>query len=103
MEEFKRALEQGFIEHFEKYGENQIHLWLLATLPEFRRHGAGTMLCNWGKEKASERNCAITVFGSPMGTALYKKLGYRLLDSVSIHVDGEDEKLNVFCLVLDQS
>jgi GNAT superfamily N-acetyltransferase len=103
MEEFAEALARGFDKYFAPYGKEQAHLWLLATHPDFRRRGAGTMLCNWGKEQAMKTGCMLTVFASPMGKRLYQELGYTLVGSVKVQVDDEDEKLQVACLVQETS
>ncbi|KAF4467851.1 hypothetical protein FALBO_5266 [Fusarium albosuccineum] len=46
MRSYAAAAAQGFRDHFDKYGNDQLNLWMLATRPEYRWHGAGTMLCN---------------------------------------------------------
>jgi ribosomal protein S18 acetylase RimI-like enzyme len=99
MKEFADSLGRRFQEYFAKYGNEQVHLWLLATHPDFRRRGAGTMLCNWGKEQAVERRWVLTVLACPMGKLLYQALGYKLVGSVIVQVDDEDEKLEVYFLV----
>ncbi|KAL8834336.1 MAG: hypothetical protein Q9170_003790 [Blastenia crenularia] len=103
MEEFARALDNAFIQYFDRYGGNQIHLWLLTTHPKFRRLGAGRMLCNWGLNMATRKSWVMTVMASPMGKLLYEHLGYRLLGSVVVQVGEEKEKLNIACLVYEKS
>jgi predicted acetyltransferase len=68
---------------------------MLVTHPDFRRSGAATMLCNWGQDEAMKRGWMLTVMASPMGKALYENLGYELVGSVTVHVDGEDESVVV--------
>jgi hypothetical protein len=46
-----------------------------------------------------ERRWVLTVLASPMGKLLYQALGYKLVGSVIVQVDDEDEKLEVYCLV----
>jgi ribosomal protein S18 acetylase RimI-like enzyme len=99
MKEFADSLSRGFEKYFAQYGKEQVHLWLLTTHPDFRRRGAGTMLCNWGKKQAIQKGWVLTVLASPMGKLLYQELGYKLVGSVVVQVDGEDEKLEVYCLV----
>lgn len=103
MKEFARAVTVAFDRYFGKLGNRQVHLWLLATHPDFRRRGAGTMLCNWGMEKAKEKGHPITVLASPMGKQLYMELGYRFLGSVHCQVDDEEELFEVACLILNES
>lgn len=56
------------------------------------------MLCTWGMKKAAEKEYLVTVLGSPMGTLLYQHLGFKLLGTEVAQVEGEDEKLTVWCL-----
>lgn len=46
-----------------------------------------------------ERRWVLTVLASPMGKLLYHALGYKLVGSVIVQVDDEDEKLEVYFLV----
>src|SRR5438067_1939783 len=89
MKVFAETLDNSFAKHFAPYGKEQIHLWLLATHPNFRRCRAGTMLCNWGQDLAAENGWPVTVLASPMGKALYEELGYRLVGSTVVQIDGE--------------
>ncbi len=98
MEEFGRSLDNAFEKYFSQYGRKQIHLWLLATHPDFRRRGVGSKLCRWGIEMAKPRGWPATVLASPMGSQLYKGLGFKLLGSITVQVEGEREKLIVECL-----
>ncbi len=98
MEVWARVLHQGFERYFAVYGNQQVHLWLLTTHPDFRRRGAGTMLCNWGLEKATEKHWMLTVVGSQMGRSLYEHLGYGLVGTLKIQADGEEEILYEYCL-----
>lgn len=98
MREYARALSAGFARFFAPYGKEQIHLWLLVTHPNFRRRGAGTMLCNWGLVEATKKGWILTVLASPMGKILYEHLGYNLVGTEKVQADGEDETFNVYCL-----
>jgi len=46
-----------------------------------------------------EKGWVLTVLASPMGGLLYEQLGYKLVGSVIVQVDDEDEKLEVYCLM----
>lgn len=48
--------------------------------------------------KATECNYMTTVLGSPMGTALYRYLGFVLVGTATARVDGEEENLPIWCL-----
>jgi GNAT superfamily N-acetyltransferase len=84
------------------YGNSQVQLYHLATHPDYQRHGAGTRLLNWGLELAMREKKPITLFGSPMGTKLYAELGFRVLDYVTVQVDGEEEKVSLCVMVYDK-
>ena len=98
MEAFADTLAKGFTKYFSTYGAKQIHLWLLVTHPDYRRRGAGTILCKWGLEQATQKGWVLTVIASPLGKLIYEHLGYRLLGSAVVQVDEEDEKLTVYYL-----
>jgi predicted N-acetyltransferase YhbS len=98
MEVWARILTQGFDHYFAAYGKQQIHLWLLTTHPDFRRQGAGTRLCNWGLEEARKKGWMLTVVASAMGKSLYEHLGYKLVGTLKIQADGEDETFDEYCL-----
>ncbi|KAI1769912.1 acyl-CoA N-acyltransferase [Hypoxylon cercidicola] len=97
--EFKKTMSQYFDTHFGKYGDSQIHLWLLATHPHFRRRGAGTRLCRWGLERASRMTLHTTVLASPMGKRLYEGLDFTICGSFIIQADGEEEKLKLWAMM----
>lgn len=99
MRVYAEAMSRSFQSHFAKYGKEQLRLWMLFTHPDFRRRGAGTMLCNWGEEESEERGAWIlTLEASPMGEALYKHLGYELVGTEKAQVDGEDELVNIYSM-----
>jgi len=78
-----------------RYGERQLALRQMATLPEYWRRGAATALAKWGMEKARKAGVAIPMFASPMGKLLYTSLGFAQVGSFKVQVDGEEE----FCIV----
>ncbi|EGX88205.1 Acyl-CoA N-acyltransferase [Cordyceps militaris CM01] len=63
------------------YQSRQLHLRILATLPEFQRKGAGTALC------------------SPLGHALYSSLGFTDIATITVQVKEEEEKLSIRVMV----
>jgi GNAT superfamily N-acetyltransferase len=81
-----------------RYGERQLSLRQMATLPAYWRKGAATMLCKWGMEKARKVSVAVPMFASPMGKRLYESLGFKELGTFRVQVDGEDEVLVVHAL-----
>ena len=96
MEVYAQAIERGFHRYFKKYGKQQLHLWMLVTHPEYRRQGAGTMLCRWGEEQAARKeHLHVTVMASPMGRTLYTHLGYEVIGQERAVVEGEDEWVDI--------
>ena len=68
-----------------------MQLRLLVTHPDYQRRGAGGKWVIWGIEKGKEDSLALTLFASPIGGHLYRKLGFRDLSEIKIQVDGENE------------
>jgi GNAT superfamily N-acetyltransferase len=104
MKAFDVALAEAKISRLDTaYGDRQVHLMILATHPDYQRHGAGTRHCQWGMELAREKNSAVTLFSSPMGTMLYTHLGFKMLDHVTVQVTGEEEKLSIGVMSYDKA
>ena len=99
---FDKALSKAKSEFFDnRFGSKQLHLLILGTHPDFQRHGAGTKHCQWGMQLAQERKLPLTLFSSPMGQKLYSHLGFRMLSSIIVQVDGEDEKLRIGVMIFN--
>lgn len=99
MRAYADTMSAGFARYFDSYGNEQLSLSWLITHPDFRRRGAGTMLCQWGEDEAMERGgWTLTVMASPLGTFLYEHLGYRIFGTVTAQVDGEQEKVDITVL-----
>lgn len=99
MKVYSKAISSGFAKYFATYGKEQLFLDMLVTHPNFRRRGAGTMLCNWGRDEAVRKGWTLTVMASPMGRFLYEHLGYTLVGSEKVQADGEDEQFDIDSLV----
>lgn len=96
---FNKANWGAFAGYFRLYANAHLHLWMVITHPDFRRRGAGTMLCEWGQDEADKRGgWPLTVLANPMGRAFYQHLGYRIVGSVTAQVDGEHEKVDIDAL-----
>ena len=54
-----------------------IHLIRVATSPQWQRHGAGTLLCNWGIDVARKHKLQIGLLATPSGYGLYTQLASR--------------------------
>ncbi|XXG99224.1 hypothetical protein Hte_005561 [Hypoxylon texense] len=85
-----RARKEFFVD---AYGERQISLRQLATLPRYWGRGAGTALLHWGMARSREQGVPITLFAGSMGRSLYEKHGFRELGQAVVQVDGEDERI----------
>jgi hypothetical protein len=77
------------------YGQRHFALQVLATHPDWQRRGAGTMLCRWGIIVSLFTGTTISVFASPMGQALYSRLGFCLMSRVELTVEGDEESVAV--------
>jgi ribosomal protein S18 acetylase RimI-like enzyme len=99
MRVYNAAMGRCFDEFLESYGVHQLNLWMLITHPDFRRRGAGTLLCNWGEEEAAKRQWDLTVMASPMGRLLYEHLCYKLIGSIKVQAEGEEQYFDIYALV----
>lgn len=93
------AILRGVAKYFVVHGKEQLSLRMLITHPDFRRRGAGTLLCDWGQQESVKRGWILTVMASPMGRALYERLGYKLVGSERAQIPGEDEKVDIDILI----
>ncbi|KAK4199997.1 hypothetical protein QBC40DRAFT_201648 [Triangularia verruculosa] len=84
---------------FSKIGPEQIHLQILATLPDFQRRGHASSLCKWGMRLVhQDRLNDISVMASPMGHDLYRWLGFALVGTFYIQVPEEEERLTLHAM-----
>ncbi|KAL2185633.1 hypothetical protein L209DRAFT_454202 [Thermothelomyces heterothallicus CBS 203.75] len=77
-----------------RYG-GHVFLRILLTHPRHQRRGAGTALASWGVGRARALGAYATVFASPMGLRLYRRLGFREVGRCRIRVEGEAETLDL--------
>lgn len=70
---------------------------------DYQGLGAATQHCQWGMKLAREHKVPITLFASPMGQRFYTRLGFGLLATVTVQVEGEEEKLSVGVMVFKDS
>ena len=85
-----------------RFGDHQISLLTLATLPEYQRRGAGRMLCEWGLAMAKEEGVAVTLFSSPIAQRLYAKLGFKEVGTVHVQVEGEKEFIEFSAMIWER-
>ena len=81
------------------YGARRLHLRILGTHPDYQGRGAATQHCRWGMELAREHKVPITLLSGPMGQRLYSHLGFLILASVTVQVEGEEEKMSIGLMV----
>lgn len=58
---------------------------LCFTHPNFRRRGAAAMMVQWGIKKADELGLECFLTSTPLGTPVYQKAQYIIVDSVDLH------------------
>ncbi|AEO62089.1 hypothetical protein MYCTH_2313040 [Thermothelomyces thermophilus ATCC 42464] len=79
-----------------RYGYGgHVFLRILLTHPRHQRRGAGTALASWGVGRARALGAYATVFASPMGLRLYRRLGFREVGRCRIRVEGDAETLEL--------
>lgn len=83
-----------------QYPRGHVFLKILLCHPAYQRRGAGRALTEWGITEARRLGLNTTVFASPMGYELYKKLGFRELGRFRVQLDGEDDFLEIPAMVL---
>ncbi|KAL2267133.1 hypothetical protein VTJ83DRAFT_4410 [Remersonia thermophila] len=93
-DEFRRGQMKAYDKFFRPLGPEQMHLQILATLPQFQRRGHGSALCRWAMDLVRRDSLRhMSVMASPMGRELYTFLGFAWVGSFWIQVPGEEEKL----------
>ncbi|KAK3398308.1 hypothetical protein B0T20DRAFT_353359 [Sordaria brevicollis] len=99
---FGNGQAKAYKKFFGSIGPDQLHLQILATLPEFHRRGHATTLCRWGMDVIRRESLKdISVMASPMGYNLYAHLGFSHVATVIIQVPGEEEKLTLQAMKYD--
>jgi predicted acetyltransferase len=99
MEVYAKTLPAGLKKYFKKFGSEQIPLWEVVTHPDFRRRGAASMICEWGQKEANKDGKSLSLLATPMGKGLYLKLGYHVLGSVVVQVEGEEQRVVVDAMI----
>ncbi|KAM7183653.1 putative N-acetyltransferase ycf52-like [Rhypophila sp. PSN 637] len=90
-----------FDQPYKSRGVGHMFLKILLCHPAYQRRGAGSALTRWGIDQAAKHRLDTTVFASPMGLELYKKLGFEEVGRFRVQVDGDDEYLEIPALVLE--
>jgi allophanate hydrolase len=63
-------------------------LTLIGTHPDFQGQGAGTMLTEWGLEKARSENIPVYLDSTVVASSLFRRLGFVALDGISMTLPG---------------
>ncbi|KAK4182647.1 acyl-CoA N-acyltransferase [Podospora australis] len=102
MDAFKTACARNKTSFFDAtYGKRgHVMLKILLCHPDYQRRGAGRALTEWGIQEARRLGLCTTVFASPMGLRLYKKLGFREMGRFKVQLEGDEEFLEIPALVL---
>ncbi|KXX83185.1 putative N-acetyltransferase ycf52-like [Madurella mycetomatis] len=72
-----------------------VFLKILLCHPAYQRRGAGTALTSWGIAEARRLGVPTTVFASPMGLRLYRKLGFQEIGRFRVQLEGEGEFVEI--------
>ncbi|KAK0636570.1 hypothetical protein B0T17DRAFT_519413 [Bombardia bombarda] len=82
--------------NFGPNGPEQMHLQILATLPQYQRRGHASSLCKWAMRLVRRESLKyMSVHASPMGRALYSSLKFKTVATFDIQVPNEKEKLTL--------
>ena len=100
---FRATMDRVHAEYWVKKYPRNYHLQLLATHPDYRRRGAGSLLSQWGIKEAVTSGVAVGVEASPMGFLLYSQLGFKLKDTLTVQAEDDAETLAVKVMVYDKS
>ncbi|KAL4793746.1 putative GNAT family acetyltransferase [Aspergillus venezuelensis] len=63
----------------------------IGTDPKYERCGAGSMLVNWGLERARRENVPAALESTKNAWAFYEKLGFKEEETMSMTLDGVGE------------
>ncbi|RGP65320.1 acyl-n-acyltransferase [Fusarium sporotrichioides] len=99
MKVYTSTIQREFKRYFVPIGREQVPLWALYTHPDFRRRGAASMICEWGRKQAVSSNRHLTLCATPMGKLLYLALGYESLGKIVVQVEGEEERVEQDAMV----
>ncbi len=98
---FRADLARAKKRFFDGYSDGQLYLGMLACHPDYQGRGAGRALVGWGLGKAKTEGLAVTLFASPMGARIYKRLGFQDVGSFRTQVAGEEEYIDTPAMVLE--
>ncbi|KAG5811756.1 hypothetical protein H9Q74_013447, partial [Fusarium xylarioides] len=84
-----------------RFGQRQLSLRQMATLPDYWKRGAASKLLTWGMERARKEGVAIPMFAGNMGKLLYVKFGFKERGRVKIQALGESEVVYEIAMAWD--
>lgn len=86
-----------------KFGNQHMHLYVLATLPDYQRRGAGSALVRWGLNLAHEQRLGVSLIATQMGRPVYTHLGFEVVEELVYQVEGEEESVNMTAMEYDRA
>ncbi|KAH6971212.1 hypothetical protein BKA56DRAFT_596028 [Ilyonectria sp. MPI-CAGE-AT-0026] len=102
MQAWREAIRAAARDKFDaRYGQQQAHLQILGTHPQYQRMGAASSLLRWGIREAGHHGLPVTLFASSMGRPLYRSFGFEERGAVKVHVEGEEESVVVEAMALE--
>ncbi|KAK3386827.1 hypothetical protein B0H63DRAFT_468443 [Podospora didyma] len=100
MNAFRKACQENKASFFDaRYPRGHMFLKILLCHPDYQRKGAGQALTTWGINRAKALGLNTTVFASPMGHRLYKKLGFQPIGSFRVQLVGDEDFLEIPALI----
>ncbi|KAI6793500.1 hypothetical protein KC367_g7363 [Hortaea werneckii] len=70
-------------------GRGHWYLEIIATRPQYQGRGAGSMMINWGLERADQDNVEAYLEASPEAVSLYEKLGFENVAQTDTWIQNE--------------
>jgi len=86
----KMTMDQGMKPKIEIQGRPHAYLGMVYTDPVYRRHGAASMLMEWGMKKADEMGIGCFLDSTAIGIPFYESLKFVMVDETPLWVDIEN-------------
>lgn len=69
---------------------------MVATDPKYQGKGAGSLILQWGIERAGQQGTEAYLEASPDAVSLYEKFGFREAGQIDTLIDNERVKATVY-------
>ena len=63
---------------------------ILFTHPEHRRRGVGSLIMNWGLERADKLGLESFIEATAAGKPCYERFGFEVIDTNQLHVEKKN-------------